>query len=144
MKKSLLLLLVMVVVSVSISVSAWADPVRKVAESVVKTFTEGCEKELKTYCKDVTPGEARLLACIYAHEDKLSSKCDYALYDSAAQLERAVSTLTYVVNECAVDIQTLCAEVPAGQGLIKECLDENEKKVSERCKDAQKVVGLND
>ena len=140
MKKSLLLLLVMV----AISVSAWADPIREVAESVVETFTVGCEKELETYCKDVTPGDARLLACIYAHEDKLSSKCDYALYDSAVQLERAVSTLTYVVNECAVDIQTLCAEVPAGQGLIKECLDENEKKVSERCKDAQKVVGLND
>jgi hypothetical protein len=30
---------------------------------------EGCNKEFETYCKDVTPGEGRLLACLYAYED---------------------------------------------------------------------------
>ena len=40
---------------------------------------EGCKTELATHCKGVTPGEGRLLACLYAYEDKLSSRCDYAL-----------------------------------------------------------------
>ena len=54
---------------------------------------EGCKTELETHCKGVTPGEGRLLACLYAYEDKLSSRCDYALYDAAARLDQAVTAL---------------------------------------------------
>ena len=43
------------------------------------------EAELETYCKDVTPGDGRILACLYAHGDKLSGQCEYALYDAAEQ-----------------------------------------------------------
>ena len=46
---------------------------------------EGCSSELAQYCAEVTPGEGRLLACLYAHGDKLSGQCDYALYDAAAR-----------------------------------------------------------
>ena len=56
----------------------------------VETVLKGCKTELETYCKDVTPGEGRILACLYAHGDKLSGRCEFALYDAAAQLERAV------------------------------------------------------
>ena len=50
----------------------------------------GCQAEIETYCKDVTPGEARIMACLYAHEDKLSERCKCALYEASCQLERAV------------------------------------------------------
>ena len=36
----------------------------------------------------MTPGQGRVLACLYAHGDKLSAKCEYALYDAAAQAGR--------------------------------------------------------
>ncbi|MGB3648599.1 MAG: cysteine rich repeat-containing protein, partial [Desulfobulbales bacterium] len=45
------------------------------AQDLVETVAKGCEKELTSYCKDVTPGEGRILACLYAHSDKLSGKC---------------------------------------------------------------------
>jgi hypothetical protein len=51
--------------------------------------SEGCRAEIETYCKDVTPGEARILACLYAHEDKLPERCLYALYEASGQLERS-------------------------------------------------------
>src|SRR3954464_12055848 len=73
-------------------------------ENLVKTVTEGCKTELETYCKNVTPGEGRVLACLYAYEDKLSGRCDYALYDASVQLERVVGALTYVANECEADL----------------------------------------
>ena len=44
------------------------------AESIVETVAKGCEKELTTYCSEVTLGEGRVLACLYAHNDKLSGK----------------------------------------------------------------------
>ena len=57
-------------------------------ESLIETVANGCKTELETYCKTVTPGEGRVLACLYAYGDKLSGKCEYALYDAAARLER--------------------------------------------------------
>lgn len=117
-------------------------PVEAMAEGLVETVATGCEKELLTYCKDVTPGEGRILACLYAHEDKLSGKCEYALFDAASQLERAVSALSYVANECGDDLETLCADVQAGGGRLLDCLNKSEKKVSSRCKQALKDTGL--
>jgi hypothetical protein len=112
------------------------------AEGPVETVVTGCQKELKGFCKDVTPGEGRMLACLYAHNDKLSGQCEYALFDAAVQLERAIATLTYVANECSDDIIKNCLSVEAGEGRILACLEENQAKVSERCKQAIEDVGF--
>jgi hypothetical protein len=108
----------------------------------VETVATGCKTEIETYCKDVTPGQGRVLACLYAHNDKLSNKCEYALYHSAAQLERAVNALSYVVNECADDLDRFCQNVQVGEGRLLQCLQKNDAKVSSRCKEARKQVGL--
>lgn len=39
------------------------------SEGPLETFLQGCNAELESYCKNVTPGEDRILACIYAHGD---------------------------------------------------------------------------
>lgn len=111
-------------------------------EDLVDSVATGCEKELSSYCKDVTPGGGRILACLFAHSDKLSGRCEYAVYDVAAQLERAVSALTYVANECDQDIDNICAKVEAGEGRILTCLKKNEPKVTKRCNQAMKDIDL--
>jgi hypothetical protein len=111
-------------------------------QDLVKTVADGCKTELETYCKNVTPGEGRILACLFAYQDKLSGKCEYALYDASVQLERAVAALGYVVNECADDLDKHCSAVAAGEGRLLDCIEKNENKVSSRCKDAMKEVGL--
>jgi len=111
------------------------------AEGIVETVKEGCKQELETYCKDVTPGEGRVLACLYAREDKLSSRCEYALYDAAAQLERAIAALTYLANECREDLKTFCSGIKPGEGRLLQCIDKNKEKISSRCKQAIKDVG---
>ncbi|MEN6373929.1 MAG: cysteine rich repeat-containing protein [Smithella sp.] len=111
-------------------------------EKVVRTVTEGCKNEINTYCKNVTPGEGRLLACLYAYGDKLSGRCEYALYDASVQLERAVNALNYVANECRDDLKTYCSAVRPGEGRLLDCIEKNKKKVSSRCTQAVKDVGL--
>lgn len=111
-------------------------------EKLVETVAKGCEKEITTYCKDVTPGEGRVLACLYAHQDKLSGRCEYALYDAAAQLERVVAALTYVANECREDLKAHCSGVKPGEGRLLDCIEKNKEKVSGRCKQAIADVGL--
>ena len=109
-------------------------------ESLLESVAKGCMTELETYCKDVTPGQSRVLACLYAHGDKLSGKCEYALYDAAVQLERAVAALSYLVNECAADLDQFCSEVEAGEGRLLACLEDHDAEVSIRCKDAVSKV----
>ncbi len=111
-------------------------------EKIVKSVAEGCTKELKAYCSNVTLGEGRVLACLYAHGDKLSGRCEYALYDAAVQLERAVAALTYVANECNADLDKYCANIRPGGGRLAQCLERNEKKLTQRCTQAIKDVGL--
>ena len=110
-------------------------------QNLVKSVAQGCKAELETYCKDVTPGDGRILACLYAYSDKLSGQCEYALYDAAVQLERAVAALSYVANECADDLDQHCSDVPMGQGRLLNCLEKNNEKVSQRCNQALKDVG---
>ena len=111
-------------------------------QDLVQTVANGCKVEIEKYCEDVKPGEGRILACLFAHGEKLSGKCEYALYDAAVQLERAVAALSYVVNECADDLDKFCSDVAAGEGRLLNCIEKNDKNVSSRCKSAMKDVGL--
>ena len=135
MKKTLKCVLLLMGVLL-LATSAFAE------SNIVKTVKEGCKKEIKTYCKTVTPGQGRVLACLYSHSEKLSNRCEYALYDAAVQLERAVAALTYIANECNDDIRTYCSAIRPGGGRILRCLESNEDKISDRCKRAAKDVGL--
>jgi len=128
----------MVVIGMVLVFSGVVSAQQTLVESVVK----GCDKELKTYCKDVTPGEGRGLACLYAHSDKLSGQCEYALYDAAMQLERVINALAYAANECRDDLKKFCSDIKPGEGRLLQCIDKNDAKVSGRCKQALKDTGL--
>ena len=106
----------------------------------IETVLDGCGKEFESYCKNVTPGEGRLLACLYAYSDKLSTRCEYALYDAASQLERALNALTYLANECRDDLKTYCSNVQPGEGRLLECIAKKKDVISDRCKNALKDV----
>jgi len=111
-------------------------------DNVVDSVAKGCEKEFTSYCKDVTPGQGRLLACLYAHQDKISGQCDYALYDAAAKLQRLVAGLAYVAGECHDDLASYCTDFQPGKGRLLDCIKKNDAKVSDRCKQAIDDVGL--
>ena len=112
------------------------------AEDILDQVKTGCKSELDTYCSKVTPGEGRLLACLYAYDDKLSGKCEFALYDAAAQLDRAMAALNYAATECDPDIEKFCADTAPGEGRIAKCLGNHRDKLSGRCRDAGQQLGF--
>ena len=112
------------------------------AESVADSVRKACNKELTTFCKGVKEGEGRILACLYAFEDRVSDQCEYAVYNAALELERAAGALKFAASQCADDLQKFCANVQPGQGRGLACLKKNEKGVSQTCKDALKQTGL--
>lgn len=111
-------------------------------EGIIDHVMKSCEPEITAYCNQVTPGEGRLLACFYAHEDKLSGRCEYALYEAAAQLEQFAAAVTHLAAECIDDLETYCAEVEIGEGRVATCLLAHEAEVSAGCRQAIDDVGL--
>jgi len=106
----------------------------------VDYLIESCAVEIKSFCGQVTPGQGRMLHCMAAHEDKISGRCNYALYQASAALEQMAAALVHVAQQCQVDIETLCGDVKEGEGRIMVCLDTNAEDVSDQCKQAVKDV----
>jgi Cysteine rich repeat len=115
-----------------VSASAFA------VESIIENAKAGCQEELTKYCKDVTPGKGRILACLTAYEDKLSARCDYALYTASAELKELVAAINHVATECKADLQAHCSNIAVGEGRIAQCLKKNEATASPACKQAIK------
>ncbi len=100
-----------------------------------QSIFESCAKDLETYCAAVTPGNGRTLACIYAHEDKVSDDCDAATENGAALLDWFFETMRYVYDQCANDVQKHCAGTEFGGGRIFSCLNEKSSELTDACKE---------
>ncbi len=105
-------------------------------ESLIEHLVDACENDIENYCSQVTPGNGRLLHCMAAHEDKISSQCVYAFYQAASVLEQLSVAIAYLAQECETEIETLCSDVEIGEGRLLACLDENEEDVGQSCKTA--------
>ena len=105
-------------------------------EDAVSKALEACRPEIETYCNQVTPGEGRLLACFFAHEDKLSGSCSWAIYEASAALDAFVNAIAYVATECHDDLLEFCGDVQMGEGRVGVCLLEHEDEVSAGCQKA--------
>ncbi len=102
--------------------------------AAVKKLENACSDDLKKYCSTVTPGEGRLLLCLEAHEDKISSKCDYALFEAARNLERALDRIELAADACWGDIAKYCASIPEGGGRIAQCLIAKKTSLKPACR----------
>ena len=114
----------------------------KTIDDMIEQVAMSCKTEIESYCSQVSPGEGRLLACFYAHQDKLSGQCEYALYDASAALEQFAAAVTYVATECNDDIHKFCANVEMGEGRVGLCLLDHKAEVSKACSTAMDDVEL--
>lgn len=106
-----------------------------------QSIFESCAKDLETYCGAVTPGNGRTLACIYAHEDKVSDECDAATQNGAALLDWFFESVRYVYDQCADDIQKHCIGTEFGGGRILSCLNEKSSELTVACKEVTAEFG---
>ncbi|MEZ5460233.1 cysteine rich repeat-containing protein [Dokdonella sp.] len=112
------------------------------AEDIVESARQGCQADIDSFCKDVTAGEGRILACLGAHEDKLSARCTYSLFDANAQLERFAAAMAYVGVECKADLEKNCAGMEIGDGRLAKCLQAHQATLAPGCSQAMKDTQL--
>ncbi|MGI9399847.1 MAG: cysteine rich repeat-containing protein [Rhizobiaceae bacterium] len=98
-----------------------------------------CGKEIDKFCATVNPGEGRIMLCMMAHSDQLSSECGNALLEGAILVGDASNFFQYAANACEADIEKNCANAEVGSGNIAACLKVNQAKVSPQCQEAVKI-----
>ena len=108
-----------------------APPTKQLA---AQSIFDTCKTDLKAYCSQVTPGNGRIISCLYAHEDKLSESCDAATEDLANLLDWFLESVRHVMDQCADDIQKHCTNVAFGGGRIFSCLVEKASSLTDGCK----------
>ena len=106
----------------------------------VSKLESACARDIKKYCRTVTPGEGRMIYCMQAHEDKISPKCAFELGDAAASVQTTADALKDGVIACKAEIAGVCGKIVPGQGRIATCLLENKSTVSSGCAEAIKKI----
>jgi Cysteine rich repeat len=125
------------------SVSAQTDVTKPLQEKLtarIAKLESACAKDIKKYCKTVTPGEGRLIYCMQAHEDKISPQCTFELEDLLTSAQNSLDDLKNAIVACKAEITGVCGKIVPGQGRIAACLLANKLTASKDCADAiQKI-----
>ena len=95
-------------------------------KAAMKEMNEACKADLDKLCKDVKPGEGRLIKCLKDNEAALSDVCKAKL---AEQKEKAMKE-----RPCMADMEKFCKDVKPGEGRIIECMKSHEADLSAACK----------
>ena len=114
MKKIQVLILVLLSLGIMFSADAYAED-------------NPCEKDIAKFCKNIEPGEGRILKCLKLSEKDLTPPCKKQL----TQTEKAVEE---VQDACADDYAIFCSSLLPGQGRIAACLEKNQKILTPKCK----------
>ena len=109
-----------------------AGILKKVTASI-QNLEKTCGKDIKKFCRNVTPGQGRILFCMQAYEDKISAKCAFDLRETEANLQTVAAQLQQTTEACGADIAKLCGTTKPGEGRISACLASQSAAVSAAC-----------
>ena len=121
------------------SLSAQTDVTKTLQEKLtarIAKLQRVCVRDIKKYCKTVTPGEGRVIYCLQAYEDKINPECTFELEDSLSKVQASTDGLKNAIAACKAEIAGVCGKIVPGQGRIAACLSANKSTASKDCADA--------
>ena len=119
-RQSVSRIVLVVFIAAAVSVGFWPVP---------KAFAErgACADDVSRFCKDVQPGQGRIVKCMKEHENELSPGCK-------AQLAQMKEKVREAREACEDDVVRFCGNVKPGKGRIVHCLKDHENELSPQCK----------
>jgi hypothetical protein len=112
-------------------VSSACQQVVQDVEGRSRQIGAACAGAVWQFCQGVPPGQGRLLTCVAARWNDLSSTCRDAVGAATEKIQRFQTA-------CASDAARLCPGVTAGGGKLFACLKLSEDAVSSACRDAMR------
>jgi hypothetical protein len=112
-------------------VVAAAAPAVSYANDEHMEHSGACKADREKFCKDVKPGEGRIVKCMKEHEADLSPECKEKMSEAKEKMGEKKEEWN---KACGEDQKTLCGDVKKGHGAVMKCLKKNESKLSEGCK----------
>jgi Golgi apparatus protein 1 len=88
-----------------------------------------CGRDAERLCKDVQPGEGRIVRCMKAHEAELSPSCKQRIATFREEVHAALEA-------CNADVEKFCGGMERGEGHVHACLMQHEAELSPGCKAA--------
>lgn len=99
------------------------------AEDGGKKGSGPCKADVEKFCKDIKPGEGRIIKCMKEHESELSEACKATRGEKKEAMREGIAA-------CREDIQSKCSGVKPGEGRIIKCLKEHEADLKPACRDS--------
>ncbi|MEM9631006.1 MAG: cysteine rich repeat-containing protein [Pseudomonadota bacterium] len=111
-----------------------------------------CSADIASLCNGVREGRGRISACLFAHDNKISTSCrpELTKVTTSRMFERMIPPDVLKMRNtpgeaklrqvCAADIKSRCRSVPPGKGRLLACLYAWSNKVSKPCHAEAKSV----
>jgi hypothetical protein len=92
-----------------------------------KEHEKPCKEDRVKFCKEIKPGQGRIIKCLKEHEAELSETCKTFRTEKMNELKEKN-------GKCKADRKKFCKDIKPGEGRIISCLKEKEAELSAECK----------
>lgn len=103
-----------------------------------------CKADAEKLCKDVEPGEGRIMKCLKEHESELSEGCKAkggAMKQKKEEWKKEHPEGAAAMEACKADKEKLCKDVEPGEGRIVDCMKSHKADLSSACRDMMDKKG---
>ncbi len=134
--------------AIALGLASWSFGPQNAANaqaSIPQAVAANCAKDMKQFCSKITVGGGRVVACLFAHNDKISGQCMLAMIEGTAALNATMGALRHLAKttSCRSDLRQYCRGIPAGGGRLYRCLKKNFATLTDGCRAAMpKAEGL--
>ena len=97
---------------------------------------QDCGADVQRFCRAITPGEGRVVACLISHSDKIAPRCRLTAFLAGKALADNLVRLDRLAFDCGADIKSLCFNIHPGGGRVYDCLRKNRAKLLPSCRQA--------
>jgi hypothetical protein len=121
---------------VSSECKAHMEKMHDAMQARMQAFNAACKADAEKRCKDVQPGQGRMMSCLRKNESSLSAACKDQIAKMDERRGQMHERMHDIADACKDDAEEYCAKVRPGGGRVAKCLKENEAKLSAGCKTA--------
>lgn len=100
--------------------------------------TELCRDDVQKFCKDIKPGDARIMHCLKEHHDQLSPACKAKGTEMREKMQEMRKEMGDDLmggqhGACKADMEKFCKDVKPGEGRVMECMKSHKSELSKGC-----------